>query len=108
MQWIERMGPKGEKRDGHQASMARLEKGQVVDKAHETEEGGEWRERGENGNDRERQAYTRRRTIWSWRRGGWRHREAHWRDRYQKGWTARIREGGYRKGKTFSYPTEWQ
>ena len=111
MQWIERVGHKGEERDGRQASTARQAKGQVVDKAHKTEEGGERRERGESGNGRGHvpaaQAYTRRRTMWRWRGGGERrHRE----DRAccQEGRTARVREGGYRKGKPFSYPTERQ
>ena len=53
MQWIERVGHKGEERDGCQASTARQAKGQVVDKAHKTEEGGERRERGESGNGRD-------------------------------------------------------
>ena len=47
------MGHNGEEKDGRQASTARQTKGQVVDKAHKTEEGGERRERGESGNDRE-------------------------------------------------------
>jgi hypothetical protein len=104
MQWIKRGGHEGELRSFlRQARTARQAEGRVVGKAHKTEEGGEGREREESGNGRGHvpaaQAYTRRRTMWRWRGGGERrHRED--RAYYQEGKTARVREGGYRKGKT--------